>query len=506
MVTCRFRTPLGCRVYVYYDELQVARECYDPPRLDAAARAFSSCEAVWAFFTGDRSVGNGGNAIESDGVVTYRFNRRRGAVLSFVLEPVVLYAARAAPTPRRRWLAPPSQRSVPSLRRYETRLPLPRQRGCQVLFLTCASTNPRRCMQRTTAAPSRLFGWCATSSDSSQCPPPPAQPPTPTHPPTPLPHPSPPLTCASTDPRSPWNFRLSPTTAEGRCVVRPGVDLPPRRVVNGAPPPWTSGSSRTATCSFDDRAWAAPRAAPWRFQLLSPLFEFPALEDAPMDPARTARDLARDLGRARRRAIARWLLAVVKMPLGLLFPTRLHALFGLVGNGVTAEVPEDQGIYRARGMAFRITVDCAPYDPEVQATLIHPPWAEAAAPPQPAAAVLAGEPVPLVGAAEVEVAPNSLAKLVTPMDLPHELDLLHVLQVMMPPSRSPTRPSTAHPHAHPPPHASHHHPAPTSPHRRAHARRPATTTSGTTAASAAAPATCAAGRCRRCCAARCRAS
>ena len=49
-------------------------------------------------------------------------------------------------------------------------------------------------------------------------------------------------------------------------------------------------------------------------------------------------------------------------------------------------------------------------------------------PPQPTAAVLAGEPVPLVGAAEVEVAPDSLSKLVTPMDLPHELDLLHVLQ------------------------------------------------------------------------------
>ena len=223
VVTCRFRTPLGCRVYVYYDELQVARECYDPPRLDAAARAFSSCEAVWAFFTGDRSVGNGGNAIESDGVVTYRFNRRRGAVLSFVLEPVVLYAARAAPTPRRRWLAPPSQRFVPSLRRYETRLPLPRQRGCQVLFLTCASTNPRRCMQRTTAAPSRLFGWCATSSDSSQCPPPSratTHPHTPPHtPPTPLP----PSHVRLDRPAQP--VELPPVAHHGRGALR----RPPRR-------------------------------------------------------------------------------------------------------------------------------------------------------------------------------------------------------------------------------------------------------------------------------------
>ena len=60
----------------------------------------------------------------------------------------------------------------------------------------------------------------------------------------------------------------------GRCVVGPAHDARAARA-GDAPP--------EGRRNFDDRAWAVPRAAPWRFQLLSPLFELPLLRDAQGD-------------------------------------------------------------------------------------------------------------------------------------------------------------------------------------------------------------------------------
>ena len=205
--------------------------------------------------------------------------------------------------------------------------------------------------------------------------------------------------CLSTHASSPWNFRLTPASCLGRCVTTTidALDAPPAREHHIPPHPVPGmGVPVWAEDDYDDALWRSPEAVPLQQQW-------------------PIQGLVLKINWADLCTIIASVVTNVLHPLLLLvlFPTRNALAWGLAGNGLWAAEARE-ALFNSSGAAFRFVVDT----PAVSTGRVR--RGDDHTNPS-------SMPVPLVAVQEPQVLPTSIAKLATPISLPRELDLYHIL-------------------------------------------------------------------------------
>jgi hypothetical protein len=209
------------------------------------------------------------------------------------------------------------------------------------------------------------------------------------------------LRCESTNPDSPWNGLV---LAQGPRLTHADVRCrSARRGRSGGP------IYRWARAEYDDRGWAAPVAVGSWYRCPLPCVFFRQMHPL-ADPVGSLCMLPWALAALAISAIAPWFNPVL---------FGLCGAYGSGGGGVWLPNQQFDG-----GAVFRILVDATD---EGRGLTGPPPRPDDTAGQEGGSANLSREPIALVPAAETEVLASTVAAIVTPMDLPRELNLYSVI-------------------------------------------------------------------------------